>query len=82
MTDRARSAVLHDPRQIMGRIMLELSDDARAPVANIVERARQCKRFRWWYISKGALTMGGGGQDLTCVGDYAFERECKGGQRE
>ena len=79
MTGRARTAVRHDPRYIVGRIMTELSDDTRAPVANLVERASECKRFRWWYISKGTLTMGGEGQELTCVGEWAFHRECKGG---
>ena len=79
MTERARFAVRHDPRQIMGRIMLELSDDTRAPVVDLVKRTRKCKRFRWWYLRKGTLRMRGAGPDLTCVGEYAFNGECDGG---
>ena len=79
MADRARRAVRHDPRYIVGWIMTELSDDTRAPVANLVERASECKRFRWWYISKGTLTMGGEGQKLTCVGERTFIGECNSG---
>ena len=79
MADHARDAIRHDPRYIVGWIMTELSDDTRAPVAKLVERASECKRFRWWYVSKGTLTMGGEGKELTCVGDWAFWGECKGG---
>ena len=78
MAKRARKAVRHHPRQIMGRIMHDLSGDTQPPVVNLVKRARQCNRFRWWYIQEGTLTMGGEGEDLTCVGDSAFSGECKG----
>ena len=78
MTDDSGSAVRHDPRQIVGRIVLELSSDTRAPVVNLVKRARQCKRFRWWHMNGDTLTMGGEGPDLTRVGDFAFAGECQG----
>ena len=78
MTDGAKFAVRHDPRSIVGRIVTELSGDTQAPVVDLVKRARQCKRFRWWYVHEGTLTMGGRGPDLTCVGDHAFYGEYKG----
>ena len=74
-TERARDAVRHDPRQIMGRITLELSSHTGAPVVDLVKRARECKRFRWWYLCKGTLKMGGEGQNLTRVGNFAFKGE-------
>merc|ERR1712048_1230927 len=71
-TNGAKFAVRHDPRSIVGRIVTELSGDTQAPVVDLVKRARQCKRFRLWYVHEGTLTMGGRGPDLTCVGDHAF----------
>ena len=79
MTDRARGAVRYDPRQIMGRIMLYLGRDTRAPVVELVKQARECKRFRWWYLLEDTLKMGGEGAPLTCIGDYAFAGERTGG---
>ena len=83
MVKRARRAVRHDPRQIMGRIMLELSSDTRAPVVELVKRTNKCKRFRWWCVHKDTLKIGGEGQDLACIGDYAFAGQCQArmGQR-
>ena len=75
MTARARVAVQHDPRQIMGRIMLELCKETRAPVVDLVRQTSECKRLRWWYLCEGNLKMGGEGQDLTRIGDHAFEGE-------
>ena len=74
-------AVRHDPRQIMGRIMLELSDNTRTQVIELVKQTRECKRFPWWYLRKeGTLTMmGGKGPKLTCVGAHAFRGKCTDG---
>ena len=47
MTYRAGLAVQHDPRQIVGRILLELTNVTQAPVVHLVKRARQWKRFRY-----------------------------------
>ena len=79
MTPLAGFAVQRDPRQIMGRIMLNLISDTRAPVVELVKQARECKRFRWWYLLEDTLKMGGEGAPLTCIGGCAFAGERTGG---